>query len=82
MEGKSFKDHVRISYTDTPPAGAPANPPAFTARYVEGSRGLEIKPAAPLDRFRSVKVELLDGITSAVDNKPFAPWSLSFTTGG
>jgi hypothetical protein len=29
-----------------------------------------------------VKVDLLDGITSAVDHKPLAPWSLTFTTGG
>jgi hypothetical protein len=29
-----------------------------------------------------VKVELLDGIMSAVDNQPLAPYSLTFTTGG
>jgi len=29
-----------------------------------------------------VKIELLDGITSAVDNQPLAPYSLTFTTGG
>jgi hypothetical protein len=27
-------------------------------------------------------VELLDGIMSAVDNQPLAPYSLTFTTGG
>ena len=51
----------------------------FTA---EGNRALEIKVAAPLDRYRMVKVELLEGILSNVDNQPLAPYSLTFTTGG
>jgi len=29
-----------------------------------------------------VKVELLEGIVSAIDNMPLAPWSMTFTTGG
>jgi hypothetical protein len=51
-------------------------------RYGEGNRSLEIKLAAPLDRYRQVKVELLEGITSALDNQPLAAYSLTFTTGG
>jgi Big-like domain-containing protein len=82
MEAKSFKDHVRVTYAGTAPAGAAAQPPAATVRYGEGNRSLEIKLAAPLDRYREVKVELLEGITSAVDNQPLAPFSLTFTTGG
>jgi hypothetical protein len=49
---------------------------------VEGNRALEIKPTAPLDRYRQVKIDLLEGILSAVDNMPLAPYSLTFTTGG
>jgi hypothetical protein len=82
MEAKTFKDHVRVTYAGVVPAGAPATPPATTVRYVEGNRALEIKLASPLDRYRDVKVELLEGITSAVDNQPLAPYSLTFTTGG
>ena len=51
-------------------------------RYIDGSRGLEIKLAGPLDRFRTVKVDLLEGILSNVDNRPLAPFTLTFTTGG
>ena len=40
----------------------PAPRRRFTVRYHEGNRALEIKFAAPLDRFRTVKVELLEGI--------------------
>ena len=35
---------------------------------------------APLDRFRRVNVELLEGVTT-VDGVAFKPWSLTFTTG-
>ena len=79
--GLSELRDVRVSYIDPAPSGAPA-PPTVTVRYIEGSRGIEIKPSAPLDRRRRVKVELVEGILSAVDNKPLAPWALTFTTGG
>jgi Bacterial Ig-like domain len=83
MDAKSFRDHVRVSYVDPrPAAGGPTTPPTVTIRYIEGTRALEIKPAVPLDRLRQVKVELLEGIRSAVDNKPLAPYTLTFTTGG
>jgi hypothetical protein len=81
MDPKSFPNHVRAAYVGPAAPDAPAFP-AFTLRYVEGTRALEIKPAAPLDRFRSVKVDLLEGIVSNIDNLPLAPWSLTFTTGG
>jgi hypothetical protein len=81
MNPKSFVNHVRVSYVGPAPAGAPALP-AATIRYVDGTHALEIKLAAPLDRFRAVKVELLEGILSNIDNQPLAPWSMTFTTGG
>ncbi len=81
MDPKTFRDHVRVSYTGTAAPEAPAAPPAFTYRYNEGTRALEIRFASPLDRYRSVKIDLLEGIMSAVDNQPLAPWSLTFTTG-
>ena len=82
MDPKTFKDKVRVAYTGAVPAGAPDTPPAFTVRYNEGNRALEIKPSNPLDRFRTVKIDLLEGILSNVDNAPLAPYSLTFTTGG
>jgi hypothetical protein len=82
MDGKTFTGKVRVSYAGPTPPGAPPTPPTFTIRYIEGARGLEIKLAGPLDRFRTVKVDLLEGILSNVDNQPLAPYSLTFTTGG
>ena len=82
MDPKSFASHVRVSYAGNVPQGSPAQPPPVTVRYVEGSRGLELKFSAPLDRFRQVRVELTDGILSAIDNQPLAPYTLTFMTGG
>ena len=82
MDGRTFRERVRLTYTGPVPEGAPAAPPPLTVRYVEGNRALEIKPSTPLDRYRTVKVELLEGILSNVDNQPLAPVSLTFTTGG
>ena len=79
MDPKSFQNQIRVSYLGGQAAAAP---PAFTFRYDQGTRALEIKFNAPLDPFRQVKVELLNGIVSARDNQPLAPWSLTFTTGG
>lgn len=78
MDPKSFKGHVQASYV----APQPGPTPPLTFRYDEGTRGLEIKFSSPLDRFRQVKIELLEGIASAVDHQPLAPWSMTFTTGG
>jgi len=82
MQAATFRDRVRVAYTGNAPAGAPASPPQFTVNYNEGTRALELKFAFRLDRFRTVRVDLLEGILSAVDNQPLAPWSMTFTTGG
>jgi hypothetical protein len=82
MDPKTFSGRVKVSYLGPPPPGAPAAPPTSTVRYLDGNRALEIKFAAPLDRFRQVKVELAEGILSKVDNQPLAAFALMFTTGG
>lgn len=80
MDPRSFRDKVRISYVGAPEGSAAL--PAVTIRYIEGNRALEIKPTAPFDRFRTIKVDLLEGIVSNIDNAPLKPYSLTFTTGG
>lgn len=82
MDPASFKNQVRVSYVGPAPAGSPTDPPPFTAQYIEGSRGLQIKFSGPLDRFRTVKIDLLNGIAANRDHQQLAPWSLTFTTGG
>ncbi len=50
-------------------------------RYDEGNRSLEIRFTQPLERFQTLTIDLLDGIT-ALGGSPLQPWSLSFSTGG
>lgn len=81
MDARSFKDRIRVSYQTGPQAATPAPaPPAFAFNYNVGTRGVELKFSRPLERFQTVKVELLDGIT-AVGGDALQPWSLTFTTG-
>jgi Bacterial Ig-like domain len=81
MDARSFKDRVRIGYAGTPPAGQPPPaPPTWSFNYNVGSRGVEIKFGKPLERFQTVKVELLEGI-KAIDGEPLQPWALTFATG-
>lgn len=76
----SVANRVRVSYVPTPAVATPPPAPAFAATYQEGTRSLEIKFAQPLERFQTIKVELLEGIT-ATDGQPLGPWTLTFSTG-
>jgi Bacterial Ig-like domain len=81
MDGRTLKDRIRVSYHPPPQtASPPPAPPPWTFGYNVGSRGIEIKFGKPLERFQTVKVELLDGI-KAIDGEPLAPWTLTFSTG-
>jgi len=40
-----------------------------------------VKFTKPLERFRVLKIDLLEGIVGT-DGQPLKPWSLSFSLGG
>jgi hypothetical protein len=81
---ESLKGHVRVSYSgvQSQERGEP-QPPAVEPqlRYDPAGRVLDIGFASPLERFRTVRVELLDGI-SGTDGAPMKPWTLTFSLGG
>jgi hypothetical protein len=77
MTPDSFKDRVRVSYID-PNAQNP--PPLSSSEYHRDNRVLEITFKAPLERFRTVKIELTEGVT-ATDGAPLAPYALTFSIG-
>ena len=52
----------------------------FTTQYYAATRVLELKFAKPLERFRTLTVELLDGILGT-DEQPLKPWTLTFLLG-
>jgi len=83
IDPRTIDGHIKVSYLAAPSgaASAPPQPPAFTAAYNDIAHAIEIRFAAPLQRFQQVRVELLEGII-ALDRQPVKPWTLTFTTGG
>ena len=84
LDPATLKDRVRITYspTDSKERGE-AQPPsvALTTSYTKENRALEIRPNEPLERFRLVKLEILEGV-KGTDGGPMKPFTLTFTTGG
>ena len=65
-----------------PERGEPTTPAAeFTFQYNAANRVLELKFTKPLERFRTLKVELQEGILGT-DGQPLKPWTLTFALGG
>lgn len=84
MAADSFAGNVLVRYLarESAERGEPQAPPvAVTPNYDAGRRVLELKFSAPLERFRTVEVQLGEGIAAA-DGQPLAPWRLRFTVGG
>ena len=81
IDPASIAGQIRVTYIGTAAPGAPESTPEFKHSYDLGTRAIEIRFASPLDRFRTVKVELLDGI-KAFDGAPVTPSTITFSTGG
>ena len=81
---ETIKGRVRVSYlgAQSEERGEPQAPAiAAEIRYDPGARVMEISFSGPLERFRTVRVELLEGI-AGTDGAPLAPWTLTFSVGG
>jgi len=84
IDPKTLKGNVKVSYVAAESAvrGEPDTPTAeFTTNYSAANRVLELRFGKPLERFRTVKIELTDGILGT-DQQPLKPWTLSFMVGG
>ncbi len=84
IDPATLKGHVRIGYfTSESPERAQAQPPSMEVQtsYDPASRALHLKFSRPLERFRTLRLELLDGI-KALDGGPVRPWRLTFSVGG
>lgn len=84
IDPATLKGHIRVGYlqSQTVERGEPVTPTAdFTFQYSGANRTLELRFAKPLERFRTVKVDLLEGILGT-DAQPLKPWTLTFATGG
>ena len=76
LQADSLEGQVRVAYLDGPTAAL-----AFKTSYDAAARALRIDFSAPLEPFRTVKVELLGGIRG-FDDAPFEPWAFTFSTAG
>jgi hypothetical protein len=81
----TLKGRIVVQYAD--PAAAATTAPAttaapieFTTLYLPGTRVLEIRFTQPFERFRTVQIELGEGILG-MDQQPLKQWSLRFETG-
>ncbi len=81
LDAATVNGNIRARYAGGVPAPDATAEIALTADYRPGSRMIEISFKEPLERFRTVEVELLDGILGT-DQQPLVPWTLTFETGG
>lgn len=82
IDPATIADRVRVSYMGEAPGGRGEvpSPPAFQASHAKGSRVLEVRFKTPLDRARTVVVEVLEGMKTP-DGAPVEPYTLRFTVG-
>ena len=84
IDPATFKGRIRATYVDPPaaqPGAAAVEPGAFTFEYRAFNRVLELKFSKPLERFRTLKLELLQGILGT-DQQELKPFTLTFLLGG
>ena len=84
IDPATLKGRIKPHYLESQSVerGEPVTPAAeFTFQYAGANRVLEIKFAKPLERFRTLKIDLLDGILGT-DGQPLKPWTLTFMLGG
>jgi len=84
IDQATLKGRVKPHYLESQSTerGEPVTPAAdFTFQYAPANRVLEVKFTKPLERFRTLKLDLLEGILGT-DGQPLKPWSLTFMLGG
>ena len=74
LNEKTLAGQIRVSYVGV------EGTVDFKTAYDGANRALVISFAKPLESYRTVKVELLDGL-KAFDGAPVKPWTLTFSVG-
>jgi hypothetical protein len=74
LDPNTLPGNIRVSYLGNP------MPIEFQHTYDAGTNSIQINFVRPLERFATVKVELLEGVRM-FDGAPLTPWSLTFSVG-
>lgn len=77
LNESSLTGNIRVSYVGQAEGGGIE----FKSSYDAANRAVQITFAKPLEAFRTVRVELLEGI-KGFDGAPFKPWTVTFSVGG
>jgi hypothetical protein len=84
IDPATLRGKIRVRYLEAQSVerGEPVTPGVeFTSQYSGANRVVELRFAKPLERFRTVKIDLLEGILGT-DGQPLKPWTLTFSVGG
>jgi hypothetical protein len=76
IDTASLDGRIRVTYLGEPTATSPA----FVTDYTTADRVVTLRFRLPLARFRTLVVEVAEGVT-ALDGSPVTPWRLTFSTG-
>jgi hypothetical protein len=77
VDPKTIAGQIRVTYLGAAP-DAPSIP--FTNSYDAASRAIELRFPQPLEAFRTVRVEIREGLR-AFDGGVMKPWTLTFSVG-
>jgi hypothetical protein len=77
VDPPTLNSRFRLSYVGGEP---PSGTVDVQAAYDVGSHAVVLKLSKPLEAFRTVKIELLDGVKT-FDGAPIKPWSVTFSVG-
>jgi len=83
IDPTTLKGHVKVHYVEAQSAekGEPVTPAVeAVTNYTRATRVLELKFTKPLERFRTIYVDLTDEILGT-DKQPLKPWTLRFDLG-
>jgi hypothetical protein len=84
LDPASLSDRIRVAYVgaNVQQPATPEQPPLqFTYAYDAATRAVEIRFTRPPEPYRTIRVELLEGIRT-FDGAPVRPWMLTFSVGG
>ena len=77
VDPPTLNGHFRFSYVGGAP---PEGTMDVQATYDVGTHAVVLRLSKPLEPFRTVKLELLDGVKT-FDGAPIKPWSVTFSIG-